>query len=92
MLREPDLSLEKAIQAGQSVDEKRRQTELMTKTPETENIDSIQKCGRNSGKLKHTRNEEDKMAYTSKQEDRKPYWINNCTYCSTAHNKSNCLA
>ena len=92
MLQEPDLTLEKAIQAGQSVEEMRRQTELMTKTLETENIDSVQKRGRNSRKFKHTRNEEDKMADTSKQEDRQSNWINNCTYCSTAHSKSNCPA
>ena len=47
MLQEPDLTLEKAIQAGQSVKEMRRETELMTKIPETENIDHVQKCGRN---------------------------------------------
>ena len=87
MLREPDLTLEKAIQARQSAEEEGRQTELMTKTPERENIDSVQKCGRNSVKFKHTRNEEDKMADISKQEDRKPNYINNCTYCSTAHKK-----
>ena len=62
MLREPDLTLEKAIQTGQSAEEMRRQTELMIKTPETENTDSVQKRGRNSEKFKHTRNEEDKMA------------------------------
>ena len=59
MLREPDLTLEKAIQAGQSVEETRRQTEFITKTPDTENIDIVQRCGRNGGKLKHTRNEKD---------------------------------
>ena len=32
------------------------------------------------------------MGDTSKQEDRKPNWVNNCTYCSTTHNKSNCPA
>ena len=31
------------------------------------------------------------MADTSKQEDRKPNWINNCTYSSASH-KSNCPA
>ena len=72
MFREPDLTLEKAIPAGQSAKETKRQTELMTKTPETENIDSVQKRGINSGKFKNTRNEEDKMADTPKQEDRKP--------------------
>ena len=41
MLREPDLTLEKAIQAEQSAEEARSQTELMTKTPETENIDCV---------------------------------------------------
>ena len=87
-LREPDLTVEKAIQTGQSVEETRRQTEFMAKTPETENIGSIQKRGRNSGKFKRTRNE-DKMADTSKQEGRKLNWVNNCTYCSTSHNKSN---
>ena len=55
----------------QSAEETRRQTELMTKTPETENIDNVQMRCRKSGKSKHTRNEEDKMADTSKQEDRK---------------------
>ena len=59
---------------------------------EPENIDSIQMYVRNSGKFKHTRNEEDKIADTSKHEDRKHYWINKCTYCSTSHNKSNCPA
>ena len=91
MLWEPDLTLGKAMQAGQSAEEK-RQTELMSKTPETDNIDSVQKRGRNSGKFKYTRIEGDKRADRSKQEDRKPKWINNCTYCSTAHNKSNCSA
>ena len=69
MLREPDLILEKAIQAGQSVEETRRQTEIMAQTPETENIDSVQMRRRNSGKFKHTRNEEDKMADTKKTEN-----------------------
>ena len=78
--------MEKAIQVEKSAQITRRQTELITKTPETENIDSIQKCAKISRKFKHIRNEEDKMVYTSKQEDRKPNWINNCTYCLTAHN------
>ena len=79
MLREPDLTLEKGIQAGQSAEETRRQTELMTKTPETENIDSVQMRGRKRGKFKHARNEEEKIADTTNQEDRKPNWINNYT-------------
>ena len=67
-------------------------TEVMTRTPGTENIESIQRHGRNGRKFKHTRYEEDKMADISKQENRKPNWINNCTCCSTSHNKSNCPA
>ena len=62
MLREPDLTLEKTIQAGQNAEETRMQSKLMTKTPEAENIDSVQNRGRNSWKFKHTRNEEDKIA------------------------------
>ena len=76
---------------GESGEEMRRETELMTKTLEKENIDNVQKRGRNGEKFNHTRNEEDKMADTSK-EGRKPNWINNCIYCSTAHNKSTCPA
>ena len=57
MVRGSDLTLVKEKQVRQSVEAMRRQTELMTKTPETENIDSIH--GRNGGKFKHTRNEED---------------------------------
>ena len=41
MPRELDLTLEKAIQAGQSAEETRRQIKLITKTSETENIDSV---------------------------------------------------
>ena len=47
MLQEIDLSLEKVIKVGESGEEMRRETELMTKTLETENIDSVQKRGRN---------------------------------------------
>ena len=57
MLQEIDLSLEKAIQVEESGQEMRRKTELMTKTLGTENIDSVQKRGRNGGKFNHTRND-----------------------------------
>lgn len=80
LLREPPLDLEKAVQAGLSTEESKKHSKIMAMS-ETENISIIKEKRQNTTKSK-----------TARQENKTQYWIEQCNYCSKAHNKNNCPA
>ena len=92
LLREPDLTLEKALQAGQAAEETRRQTiALATTETDIEQVDAIHHKYRQKKGVAKIRLSDHKHAISKSASQ--PYrYIHTCKFCAGSHDRGKCPA